>query len=156
MTSSTTPETRGWETCVSTRASLRVSYPQGWTARDFPDGGCAYFDPEPFEVERGTEAPSVAVRLDVENVAYDRVRSGYLDGEVMSQEETAVAGYDALRIEDRDTGGPLGPKGQRLTYLADLGSEKTLVLTTNETDAEDFEQAQEILDQMAGRLERTG
>lgn len=152
MTSSPTPETRGWETCVSTRASLRVSYPQGWTARDFPDGGCAYFDPEPFEVERGTEAPSVAVRLDVENVAYDRVRSGYLDGEVMSQEETAVAGYDALRIEDRDTGG----RWRRITYLADLGAEKTLVHTTNETDAEDVEQAKEILHQMTDRLGRTG
>jgi hypothetical protein len=113
------------------------------------------FDPEPFEVERGTAAPSVAVRLDVENVAYDRLRSAYLDGEVMSQDETTVAGYDALRIEDRDTGGPLAPKGQRLTHLADLSAEKTLVLTTNEADAEDVEQAKELLDQMAERLERT-
>ena len=30
------------------------------------------------------------------------------------------------------------------------------MLTTNETNAEDVEQAQEILDQMAQRLERTG
>ena len=153
---SPTGDARQWASCVSTRGSLQVEYPQDWTARDRPDGGCAYFDPEPFEVERGTEGPSVAVRLDVESVAYDRVRQAYLDGEVISQRETTVAGYDAIRVEDRDTEGPLAPKGHRLTYIADLGQEKTLVLTTNETDAEDFQQAQEVLDEMAERLERTG
>jgi hypothetical protein len=133
-----------------------VSYPADWIARDYPDGGCAYFDPEPFGVERGTEAPSVAARLDVEPVAYDRVLSSYTDGEVMSQQETEIAGYPAVRVEDRDTGGPLGAKGQRLTYVADLGGEQTLIFTSNETDADDFERAKDVLDEMAERLERTG
>jgi hypothetical protein len=146
-----------WATCLSTRASvtLQVSHPGGWTARDYPEGGgCAYFDPEPFEVERGTEAAGMAIRLDVEPTAYDRVREGYLRGEVQSQRETEVAGFPALRIEDEQTRGPSGPKGQRLTYLADLGTEETLVLTTNETDADDFASAQEVLDEMAQRMER--
>ena len=157
-TSSASPtrDAQEWATCVSTRASLRVSYPAGWTARDYPDGGCAYFDPQPFQVERGTEGPSVAVRLDVENVPYDRVREAYLRSEVGSQRETTVAGYDAIRIEDRDTDGPLAAKGERLTYLADLGKNTTLVLTTNETDAQDLEQAKQVLDKMADRLERVG
>lgn len=150
-----TQDTREWDTCVSVRGDLQVSYPGGWIAKDYPDGGCAYFDPEPFGVERGVEAPSVAVRLDVESVAYERVKSGYLRGDVIAQRDAEVAGYEAIRIEDRQTEGPLAPKGHRVTYLADLGSEKTLVLTTNETDAEDFAQAQEILDEMAGRLSLT-
>ena len=143
-----------WATCLSTRSDLQVSYPQGWTARDYPDRGCAYFDPRPFEVERGTEAPSVAIRLDVESVDFDRVRDGYLRGDVIAQEEVRVAGYEGLRIEDRDTEGPLAPKGHRVTYLADLGTGATLVLTTNETDAEDFERAQEVVDAMADRVQR--
>ena len=153
-TATATGATREWATCVSTRGDLQVSYPKGWTARNYPDGGCAYFDPQPFEVQRGTEAPEVAVRLDVENVAYERVKSSYLDGEVISQRETQVAGYPAVRIEDRDTGGPLGPKGRRLTYIADLGGGRTLLLTTNETDARDFTQAQDVVDRMAERLQR--
>ena len=145
-----------WATCVSTRSDLRVRYPQHWTARDYPGHGCAYFDPQPFEVERGTEAPSVAIRLDVENVAYARVRDGYLRGDVIAQEAARVAGHEGIRIEDRDTDGPLAPKGHRVTYLADLGTEKTLVLTTNETDAEDFGRAQDVVDAMADRLQPVG
>lgn len=152
---SPSPTGTAYATCVSTRAGLLVGYPASWTARDHPAGGCAYFDPRPFEVERATEAPPVAVRLDVERVPYERVREAYVSGEVLAQRQVTVAGYDGIRVEDRDTGGPLAPKGQRLTYLADLGSEKTLVLTTNETDAEDFDLAREVLDQMADRLERT-
>lgn len=148
-------DTREWATCASTRADLQVSYPADWTARDYPDGGCAYFDPQPFETERGTEAPAVAIRLDVEPITYERVKSSYLDGEVMSQRDTEIAGHEAIRIEDRQTQGPLGAKGHRFTYLADLGTDKTLVLTTNETDANDFEQAQEVLDEMAERISRT-
>lgn len=151
-TASPTGDTRDWATCVSTRTNLQVSYPAGWTARDYPDGGCAYFDPEPFEVQRGTEAPAVTVRLDVESVAYERVTASYLGGEVISQRETTVAGYPAVRIEDNHTQGPLGPKGRRLTYIADLGDEQTLLLTTNQTDANDFAQAEDILDEMAERV----
>jgi hypothetical protein len=95
---------------------------------------------------------SVAVWLDGEDVAYDRLRSAYLDGEVMSQDETTVAGLRrAAHRGPRHRG-----RWRRITYLADLGAEKTLVHTTNETDAEDVEQAKEILDQMTDRLERTG
>jgi hypothetical protein len=133
-----------------------VSYPADWAVGEHSEGGCAYFDPDPFQVEPATEGPPVAIRLDVENVPYDRVRDSALDGEVISTRETTVAGYDAIRIEDRDDGGPLGAKGRRLTYLADLGSAKTLVLTTNETDADDPARAREILDRMAERLQRTG
>lgn len=148
-------DTREWDTCVSVRADLQVSYPADWIAKDYPDGGCAYFDPEPFGVERGTESPSVAVRLDVESVAYERVKSGYLRGDVIAQRDAEIAGFEAIRIEDRQTEGPLAPKGHRVTYLADLGSEKTLVLTTNETDADDFARAQQLLDEMAERLSNT-
>jgi hypothetical protein len=145
-----------WSTCLNDRAevTLQVSYPQAWTARDYPDDGCSYFNPEPFEVQRGTEASGIAIRLDVEPTSYDRVREGYLRGDVQSQRKTEVAGFPALRIEDEQTRGPSGPKGQRLTYLADLGTEETLVLTTNETDADKSEAARRVLDEMAERLER--
>jgi hypothetical protein len=149
-------DTRSWATCVATRADLQVSYPTGWTVKDHPNGGCAYFDPQPFDVERGTEAPSVAIRLDVEAVAYERVKQSYLESDVISQRDAEIAGNEAIRIEDRDTEGPLAPKGHRVTYLADLGTEQTLVLTTNETDAEDFAAAQQLLDEMAQRLQRAG
>jgi hypothetical protein len=149
-------DARQWATCLNDRAevALQVSYPQEWTARDYPDDGCSYFNPEPFQVERGTEVSGVAIRLDIEAVAYERVREGYLRGNVQSQRDTEVAGFPGLRIEDEDTQGPTAPKGERLTYLADLGSEQTLVLTTDETDADDFAAAQEVLDEMAQRMER--
>ena len=149
-------DSTSWATCRNGRASvaLQVSYPAGWTARDYPDDGCSYFDPEPFEVQRGTEVSGVAIRLDVESVPYDRVREGYLRGQVQSQREAVVAGFPGIRIEDEDTGGPTAPKGRRLTYLADLGNDQTLVLTTNETDADQPEAAREVLDEMAQRLER--
>lgn len=145
-----------WATCLNDRAevTLQVSYPEGWAVRDYPDDGCSYFNPEPFEVQRGTEASGVAIRLDVEAVAYERVREGYLRGDVQSQRRVTVAGFQGLRIEDEDTEGPTAPKGERLTYLADLGSEQTLVLTTNETDADDPEAARRVLDEMAQRLQR--
>jgi hypothetical protein len=154
---SPTPVVAAWDTCVSTRAGLRVRYPAGWTARDYPDGGCAYFDPEPFEVERRTEVTGVDVRLDVESVPYERVRRAYGEesSELISQQPTQVAGYDAVRVEDRHTGGPLGAMGERLTYLADLGEERTLVLTTSERAAEDLARARQVVDLMARRLERT-
>jgi hypothetical protein len=149
-------DTRSWATCVSTRADLQVSHPAEWTVKDHPHGGCAYFDPQPFDVERGTEAPSVAIRLDVEAVAYERVKQSYLQGDVISQRDAEVVRNEAIRIEDRDTEGPLAPKGHRVTYLTDLGTEQTLVLTTNETNAEDFAAAQQLLDEMAQRLQRAG
>lgn len=156
-TPTSSPEdTMRWATCVNDRAevTLRVTYPQEWTSRDYPDDGCSYFDPEPFEVERGTEVSGVAIRLDVEAVAYERVRDGYLRGDVQSQREVTVAGFDGLRIEDEHTQGPTAPKGERLTYIADLGNEETLVLTTNETDAANFVEARRVLDEMADRMER--
>jgi hypothetical protein len=148
-------DSSSWATCRNGRAAvaLQVSYPS-WTARDYPDDGCSYFDPAPFEVQRGTEVSGVAIRLDVESVPYDRVREGYLRGPVQSQREAEVAGFPGIRIEDEDTGGPTAPKGRRLTYLADLGNDQTLVLTTNETDAGQPEAAREVLDELAQQLER--
>jgi hypothetical protein len=100
----------------------------------------------------------MSVRLDVESVEYEQVRRAYVgdNDQLMSHRETEVAGYPAVRVEDRDTQGPTAPKGRRLTYLADLGQEQTLLLTTNETDADDPERAREVLDLMAERLQRTG
>jgi hypothetical protein len=45
--------------------------------------------------------------------------------------------------------------GERLTYLADLGEERTIVLTTSERAAEDLARARQVVDLMARRLERT-
>jgi hypothetical protein len=47
-----------------------------------------------------------------------------------------------------------GPKGERLTYLVDLSTSKTLVRTTDETYAEVVAAARQVLDEMAERLER--
>ena len=151
-------DTREWATCVSTRASLEVSYPADWTVRDYPGGGgCASFAPEPFEVERGTEPHGMTIRLDVESREYERIRDAYLeDFDLISQRPAEVAGYEATRIEYRSTFGPSGGKGRSVTYLADLWSSGTLVLSTNETDADDPELGREVLDEMAQRLERTG
>ena len=144
-------------TCTNTEAGLRVFYPQDWSARSgSTGGGCSWFNPDPFELEPGTEASGVAVRLDAEDVEYDRVVRGYREDEVISQREMRVAGWPALRLETRDTTGPMATGERQLSYLADMGAGRTLVLVTNGADTEDDAQARRVVDLMAERLERTG
>lgn len=158
-TSTPTPAPTGeWATCTARHAGVQVAYPRGWTAREDPGGtgGCAWFDPEPFELEPATEVSGVAIRLELEPVALDRVLEGYQRDGVRSRTEGELAGWPAVRLETVDTDGPMSTGEPALTWLAEVGPEQTLLLTTNAADTDDDARAREVVDEMARRLEPLG
>ncbi|MFP5220527.1 MAG: hypothetical protein ACLGIG_12515 [Actinomycetes bacterium] len=108
------------QSCRNDVAGIDVRYPEGWTARQFgPDGGCAYFDPEPFEVPQDTEVSGIAVVLDVEHVPYERVRDGYLSNDVLERGDSELAGLpgDRLLVRRGQRPGPAGRPRRHATGL---------------------------------------
>jgi hypothetical protein len=135
--------------CTNERDGFTVSYPAGWHT----NGGevipaCSVFDPEPVQVPPQSELPfDLAIVFGVQEVAFDRTPDPQFE-RVLSSERLTVGGRPALRAELEATGEGLADRGMRtLRYAIDLGGGRSLLASTNNTDAS-YARDQEILARM--------
>lgn len=165
-TSSTTPTSDStsttvagavWEECEHGDGVYTVEHPQEWRTNDgavLPV--CTLFDPEPIDVEPGTEIPfSIAVAITVENVAADRMTESENRGQrVISEREEEIASRRATRIETEATGdAPLTPEGTRTTrWIVPLDDGRTIVARTHDTGDLEYQEKQDVLDRMVRSL----
>ena len=144
--------------CDNPEAGYRVEYPADWHVNDEEGPGepCSWFDPEPFEVPEATEFFGAAVSISREPVAAEViVEQADLGREVLSREETEVAGQRAFRIESESTGEALLDAGVRYYQVVVVVDGESLILSTYDLPEHDYERNREVLDEMASTLELT-
>jgi hypothetical protein len=140
--------------CTNERYGFTVAYPAGWhtnTGEVIP--ACSAFDPEPVQVPAQSEMPfDIAAVFSVQEMPFDRAGDPQFE-RVLSSERVTVAGRSAVRAEVESTGEGLADRGLRtLRYTIDLGGGRSLVATTNRTDAS-YDANREILARMVESLE---
>jgi hypothetical protein len=141
--------------CTNEPQGFTVSYPAGWHT----NGGdvipaCSAFDPEPVQVPAQSEMPfDIAIVIGVQQVPFDRAGSDPQFERVLSSERLTIAGRPASRAEVEATGEGLADRGLRtLRYAVDLGGGRSLVASTNRTDAS-YERDKAILARMLDTIE---
>ena len=137
-----------------------ISAPAAWATNEgdvVPP--CGQFNPEPFQVPRGTDERVAAIAVYVDRVPFAtaaRPRQGRDDVRAV----TAVDGRQAVRLSYRTSGEGLYPPDTPITsYLVDVerkdGEPATLVLNTLGTAPFDYETNTVVLDRMAQTLDIT-
>lgn len=124
--------------CVEPSAGYVVRYPASWfTVTDGPVP-CRFFSPQPFRLDAATEAPDVAVIVELAPVPFEAVvppPPGASTNRVTVRMRARVAGRDALRVESTTSGYALVPEQLRqVTWYVDVGG-STLLGTTSEAAA---------------------
>jgi hypothetical protein len=132
--------------------TITLSYPSSWEVTDPDAPPCRFFDPDDPAIEADTENLAVAVRADVEPVAFRRVAEPGPAFDESSRLTTAVDGRRAVRVQGTTTGEGLGPAGdRRTTWLVDLGGDDAGVLriTAAERGADAYVRAVAVADRIA-------
>ncbi|MEX0816309.1 MAG: hypothetical protein WD027_02595 [Gaiellales bacterium] len=117
----------GWTLCSNERAGYAIGYPADWyTATLDGEFECSFFDPEPFEIIPESEFPFTALQAfpaGEEDRTFDQVVAEYTDPmfeRELAREETAVAGFPAVRLELEATGQGLYDEGTKtIVYVVD-------------------------------------
>jgi hypothetical protein len=117
----------GWTLCANERAGYEIGYPSDWhTATLDGEFECSFFDPEPFEIIPESEFPLTALQAfpaGEEDRSFDDIVKEYTDPmfeRELTREETAVAGFPAVRLETEATGQGLYDKGTKtIAYIVD-------------------------------------
>lgn len=133
-----------------------MRYPAGWWTNDGSVTElCRYFHPEPVRVEPGTELIGVAIRIDIEDLSYERaIAGGGMD--VTDERRLEIDGQQAMRREGKVTRSVYLRTGARIvSYYVMLSGGRTLFATTAEVQGVDFERSREVLDAMMSTLDVT-
>lgn len=136
-----------------------VEFPGDWHTNepDAPAPACTFFDPDPLDVPEATEFFGAAVTVSREPVAAEEIVEGPDPSrEVLSREETEVAGQRAFRIEAESTGEGLFDAGVRSYQVIVVVDGESLILSTYDFEDQDYERNREVVDEMAASLELTG
>jgi hypothetical protein len=145
--------------CENADDGYTIDRPEPWETNSADAmAPCSLFDPEPIDVDPGTQIPlDIAVRVTVDAVDHERVATEDQRGEeVLAFDEPVVADLTTTRIEARAEGDTvLRPEGSVETrWLVDLGDGRTLVAATTDV-AGDYERNRAVLDAMVGTLTLT-
>lgn len=145
--------------------TIEVRYPDGWHSDDGDAAvACSAFDPDPFQLRRGTEyPPDLAVVVSVEPLPFERASQASSD-RVEDAQRAEVAGRQAVRLEVVSTGEGLRPAGERsVRWVIDGGAERSIIAQTSDVEGNDFPHSRRVLDAMvraftirAGQLEQRG
>ncbi len=139
--------------CAATE--FEVSYPADWWAhpRD-PEHhipACAFFHPEPLELEYNSEAPGLAIDLGVDGL-WANMQFPSPDADVVSERRATVAGHEAVRREQRSVQGTILPEGTLSTVWVVNLDPLGLVATTSDFGELDYAENQRVLDRMVESL----
>jgi hypothetical protein len=147
------------QSCTNHVFGFQVDYPAGWTvngANGLPP--CSAFDPEDTSMPAAGEIPAgIAIVLHRDDVTFERATdfAGDFTVDVISREETTVAGRRAIVAELEHTGEGLYDRGHRLyTYVIDTDGQTITGVTHDVSDAEPpgYEERQRILHAMMASL----
>lgn len=131
--------------CSYDREGYGIDYPDGWFTPSDRAWVCQLFDPTPFVVQPDTEPPIVAVSVYVENYRLSKVAAALSDPTfytvVSSDQGTfADAGRPGTILETKATSQGLWPKGTRTFSVLVDRVDSTVVVSTNDLAASDYEQ----------------
>lgn len=137
-----------------------ISVPAGWhTNEGDVVARCGQFNPDPFEVPRGTDERVAAIVVYRERVDY---ATAARPNEARDEDRfiTTVDGRQAVRLSFTTTGEGLYPSGIPVTrYFVDVGPKggdpATLVADTLGTEPFDYERNTVVLDRMVQTLDIT-
>lgn len=151
----------GWTLCTNEERGYAIGYPEDWhTATTGPRYVCRWFDPDRFEVERGTEAPLTALTVNPTQRPFEQAREGLRASEshrLESAETVTVGGREAVRFERVQTRDLLFPEGTRTYgYLFGHADGAFYVQTWEVPGAGvDYERNKEVVDRAAATLQFT-
>jgi hypothetical protein len=143
-----------WVTCENPESGYTIEHPQDWTTNDGTViAECSLFDPEPTEIEPGTEIPlDIAVLIVVDPVEAEQAWSEGPGEEELSREEATIDGRDAVRQEIEADGSGFLPQGMRTTrWVVDL-DDRSLIASTYDTGEPPYDEVVEVLDEMIETL----
>lgn len=139
------------QSCVheEREVTIVVRYPAGWHSNGEGATPCSAFDPEPFQLRRGTEyPPDLAVVVRVEPVTFERASRPDAE-QVDDERRTQVDGRDAVRLQVVSSGEGLRPAGERsIRWVVDGGAGRSIIAHTSDVEGNDFEESQRVLDEM--------
>lgn len=141
--------------CINREEGFTVRYPDGWHVHPASlAGGCALFDPDPIEIPRGSEFPlDFAIHIDIESVPVETLTGEMMGRRTLSQEQTTVAGREAVRILGEETGEGLHDRGIRsYRYVVDL-EETVFIGSTYSVGKLPFDRKRRILDDMMASID---
>ncbi len=141
-------------TCSSPFLGFSVTYPASLVTMEAPaKHACRYFDPEPFDLPKGSDLPQTQVRIYPSRNSYrrfDKLFDPETNFDVISRLNTVVGGYRAIRVE-MQTHAKAGDS-RLYAYVVDAGGQMIVLDTYKGYDA-DYAAAKADLDQMASALE---
>ena len=143
--------------CVNPDDGYQVGYPVDWhtnSANGLPP--CSVFDPDPIDLEPGTEVPfSIAVVIRVEDVAFEVVSNPDPQHDRVIQRDgpLVIAGRNAVLLETEATGEDgLRPEGLlSYRYVVDLNG-RSLVAVTYDAGDNPYDHKKQVLDRMIDTL----
>jgi len=150
--------------CTNATLGYALSYPADWYAnpeieQEFGDpiAACTYFSSQPMDIAPNAGLPPVVA------ISFERWTEVPPTGEgweVVSREETSVAGLPAVVIEleqTSDAGAPFSAAGDRsYGYEVELPDGSVLTASTGTTANGDYAEHRDVLDQMMATVELTG
>lgn len=159
-TGDTAPPDQELATCENPDGGYTVSYPAEWWANERVEAedpvtdipACAYFAPQPVELEPGTDDLSgVAVRIEV------REGNTAPSGEVISSADVTVDGRDAVarEVEVPPQPGFVPEDSVAYEYVVELEGDRSLVAAADNIQVDDatYQDARPVLDRMMGTME---
>jgi len=150
--------------CTNETLGYEVSYPADWYAnaeieQEFGDPipACTYFSSQPMDIAPNAGLPpTVAISFE----RWTEVPPTGEGWEVVSREETSVAGLPAVVIEleqTSDAGAPFSAAGDRTYgYEVELPDGSVLTVSTGTTADGDYAEHKDVIDQMMATVELTG
>lgn len=151
------------QSCTNQELGYRVDYPNDWWANERIEPGaddpgftaitaCTFFAPEPIELQPNAGLPS-GIAIQFRTV--DSLPA--INGEILSEETTTVAGREAVVREEQPEPQPgFVPEGSLVyRYAIELGEDRYLLASTDSIlqDEAAYDETRPILDAMMSTIE---
>lgn len=144
--------------CSGAGGKYIVHYPASWFTVDQGPVPCRFFHPKPFVLPHSTEAPWVAIQVQVVPAPFDaivppiRTAGGF--EETLGRRSGALTGHRTVRIESRTRVAGILPAGsRRLTWYLEAGEETLVATTSANASAGHFAANADVLDDIMAALE---
>jgi len=151
------------DTCINPEDDWTVEFPESWwTNTEFTHSSgeevaaCWMFSADEFDATdaRNPNQPASGAEIYLQLVPPEGLVG--VSGEVVSEEEISVDGYDARRIEWRGTASgttEMGEDDRLLQYVVQLPDDVEFIAFADSTRTSDYDQAVEVLDGMMERID---
>lgn len=139
--------------CTNDQAGYTIEYPSTWhTNSGEVTAPCTLFDPEPIEVEEGTEASTV-ITLNASDTDFRDASADDAFGDVRSRDSAVIDDREAVAVVAEATGQALLDEGTlSYTWVVNM-QDGSLVASTHDMAGRDFRADSDVLDEMISSLD---